>query len=379
MRLLDMAHRFSFEQLIEAVRAPTQLTRLSLSDWEVLLFVLKTARLEAYLAFVLHDSDTWDEIPAQVRAHFSAAMVYAQRQNDQVFHEGQEIHELLMAQGVVPVFLKGAAYIIAATKNANGRLCSDIDLLVKEDVLAVSEATLLNNFWYHKSITDYDDKYYREYAHEIPPLYHLTRGPVLDLHHNLFLPVSGKAPPLEQFWEGVVLQESGRYTLEPAAMFMHSIIHLMLNEEVVHGFRDMVDLKCLAEQFNNEPFWQRVEQLAIESHFETELTVVLTLLNTWFDGNYPVLQPVGRSQRTKLKWLTRIYKYALIPDHPALHSVRSGVARFMVFVRGHSIKMPFTVLVKHFSIKLWLGFRNWLRGDATADSKPVDLGAAFKR
>ncbi len=374
-----MANKFSFENLVQAINSPERLTHLSLQEWEPLLFVLKTSRLEAYLAFVLRDSEAWDSIPEQVRAHLRAAMVYAQRQNDQVFHEGQEIHDLLIARGVTPVFLKGAAYIVAATDNAQGRLCSDIDLLVKEGDLATSETTLLNNFWYHKTITEYDDKYYREYAHEIPPLYHLTRGTVLDLHHNLFLPVSGKAPPLEQFWQGVQLQECGLYTLEPAAMFMHSIIHLMLNEEVVYGFRDMVDLKCLAQQYDSDAFWQRVEQLAAESHFETELKVVVTLLNTWFGSAYPVKPPEGRLKRGKLQLLVRIYKYALIPEHPALHSVRSGLARFVVFVRGHSMKMPLKVLLKHFSIKLWLGVYNWLRGDSTADAKPVDLGAAFKR
>ncbi|WP_170308423.1 nucleotidyltransferase family protein [Alteromonas alba] len=374
-----MAHKFSFEDLVQAINSPEQLTHRSLQEWESMLFVLKTSRLEAYLAFVLRDSGTWDSIPGQVQAHLSAAMVYAQRQNDQVFHEGQEIHDVLMAQGVTPVFLKGAAYIVAATNNAPGRLCSDIDLLVKEGALATSETVLLDNFWYHKIITDYDDKYYREYAHEIPPLYHLTRGTVLDLHHNLFLPVSGKAPPLEEFWLGVRRQECGLYTLEPAAMFMHSIIHLMLNEEVVYGFRDIVDLKCLAQQYDSDAFWLRVEQLAVASHFEKELKVVVTLLNHWFKTTYSIGQPQGMFQRIKVKLLTRTYKYALIPAHPALHSVRSGLARFMVFVRGHSIKMPFTVLVKHFSIKLWLGIHNWLRGDSTADAKPVDLGAAFKR
>ncbi len=105
----------------------------------------------------------------------------------------------------------------------------------------------------------------------------------------------------------------------------------------------------------------------------------MTLLNTWFGSTYPVKPPEGRLKRGKLQLLVRIYKYALIPEHPALHSVRSGLARFVVFVRGHSMKMPLKVLLKHFSIKLWLGVYNWLRGDSTADAKPVDLGAAFKR
>ena len=374
-----MTHKFSFEDLIQAINTPEQLTHRSLHEWESLLFVLKTSRLEAYLAFILHNSKAWDNIPEQIQAHLSAAMVYAQRQNDQMFHEGHEIHDLLIAKGVTPVFLKGAAYILAATNNGQGRLCSDIDLLVKKNELATSETALRNNFWYHKTITDYDDKYYREYAHEIPPLYHLTRGTVLDLHHNLFLPVSGKAPPLEQFWQGVTRQECGLYTLEPAAMFMHSIIHLMLNEEVVYGFRDIVDLKCLAQQYDSDGFWQRVQQLAAVSHFETELKVVLTLLNTWFDSAYPISLPEGKLNRSKLQLLVKIYKYALIPEHPALHSVSSGLARFVVFVRGHSMKMPPKVLLKHFSIKLWSGIHNWFRGDSTADAKPIDLGAAFKR
>lgn len=374
-----MQTNLSFEQLILALTQPKHLSQYSPRAWEQLLLVLKTSRLEAHLAFVLSDGEYWNTLPEQVRAHFSAAKVYAQRQSDQVLHEGQEIHELLTAEGCCPVFLKGAAYIVTETKNGRGRLCSDIDLLVKKDDIAASETTLLNNFWYHKSITDYDDKYYREYAHEIPPLYHLTRGTVLDLHHNLFLPISGKAPPLAQFWQGVTCQQSGLYTLDPAAMFMHSVIHLMLNEEVVYGLRDMVDLKCLAEQYNDESFWLRVFELATQSHCETELHVVLSLLNLWFNTDLQVNRPQSLRQRWRLRYLTLIYKYALIPEHPVLNSSKSTLARFMVFVRGHSLKMPFSVLVKHFSIKIAFGIRNWLRGDSTADAKPIDLGEAFKR
>lgn len=374
-----MKNSLSVDQFISVLKEPASVKGLTIAQWEPLLFVLKTSRLEAYLAFTLHGSDIWCDLPAKVRHHLSAAMVYAQRQSEQVNHEGLEIHELLTAQGITPVFLKGAAYIVAQTINAKGRLCSDIDLLVKQDTLSVSERTLLDNFWYHKSITDYDDKYYREYAHEIPPLYHLTRGTVLDLHHNLFLPISGKAPPLEQFWAGITCHDNGLYTLAPPAMFMHSVIHLMLNEEVVYGFRDIIDLKCLAEQYGDELFWQEVSTFARQSQFDKELNVVITLLNRWFDTGISLPSDSRSGDSFRLSLLTQIYKYALIPEHPVLNSARFKLARFLVFIRGHSIKMPARILIKHFSIKMWLGIRNWVRGDKTADAKPVDLGRAFKR
>lgn len=374
-----MSHSHLFEQLIQLFKSHQHAAQLSVRDWEALLFVLKTARLEAALGFRLQTTPTWSELPAKVKRHLTAAMTYADRQRAQVIHEGAELHQLLTEQGITPVFLKGAAYLVAETDNAYGRLCSDIDLLVKLDDLEASESTLINHLWYHKTLTEYDDKYYREFAHEIPPLYHLQRGTVLDLHHNLFLPVSGKAPTLDAYWSNILKSKNGVYTLEPAGMFMHSVIHLMLNEEIVFGFRDILDLRALAIQFDSEPFWQRVEALAVTGNFVPELNVVVQLLVNWFNIAVPekLCGEINANRYNRL--LVVLYSRALVPDHPSLNTFSNKVARQLIFIRGHWMKMPFPVLLKHFSIKAGLSIRNWFRGDKTADRKPVDLGQAFKQ
>ena len=92
------------------------------------------------------------------------------------------------------VFLKGAAYIAKNLSCSFGRTFSDIDVLVKKQDLPRIEQTLKFSDWLKTEIDDYDEKYYRTWMHEIPPLQHVHRGTILDVHHNI-LPSTNKNTP----------------------------------------------------------------------------------------------------------------------------------------------------------------------------------------
>ena len=62
------------------------------------------------------------------------------------------------------IVLKGAGYVVASSRAAKGRIFSDIDLLVlEEDVSKVERALHLFGF-VSDTDSEYDQKYYREWA-----------------------------------------------------------------------------------------------------------------------------------------------------------------------------------------------------------------------
>ncbi|RXL80730.1 hypothetical protein EO238_31730, partial [Citrobacter sp. AAK_AS5] len=80
------------------------------------------------------------------------------------------------------VVLKGAAYAMARLPVADGRIFGDVDILVPHETLADVESALMLAGWASIHRDPYDQRYYRMWMHEIPPMRHLHRGTVIDVH-----------------------------------------------------------------------------------------------------------------------------------------------------------------------------------------------------
>ena len=90
--------------------------------------------------------------------------------------------------------MKGCAYLLAGLPHAEGRQFADVDLLVPESRLGEVEARLRDNGWQTAELTPYDERYYREWTHELPPLTHAERDVEVDLHHNVQMRTSRLKP-----------------------------------------------------------------------------------------------------------------------------------------------------------------------------------------
>ena len=134
------------------------------------------------------------DVPAAARVHFEAAQTLAQAQADAVRREIAYIDRALAPTGVPIVLLKGAAYLVAGLRAARGRIFSDIDILVPRSALAEVEAALMLEGWASAKTTAYDQRYYRRWMHELPPLRHINRQTLLDVHHAI-LPLTARLKP----------------------------------------------------------------------------------------------------------------------------------------------------------------------------------------
>lgn len=359
-------------QLFRLLCQPALARELSLAEWQQVIFILREAKLLASFCISAERQEQLQHFPAYAKRHLISAKVYANRQAQQVRFECAELHKLLAAEGIEVVFLKGAAYTLANTTNFEGRICSDLDVLVKKPQLDAAEALLQANSWRSSILTDYDERYYREWAHEIPPLAHMHRGTVLDLHHNLYLPISGRAADMKLFFAQLSCTVEGYSVLAKPAMVLHSIIHLFTNEDTSSAMRDLWDLYLLLPQHNDDAFWQQLTELACKTGFNTELLDCLAVLQYYFAIDY-VVSSNGIVSATDIKkhrfWRASVLPNAMVPEHSSILTLRHKLAKQLVYLHGHWIKMPATVLVTHLMLKSWLGLRDKVFGKYHFDPK----------
>src|SRR5262249_12635180 len=148
-----------------------------------------------------------------------------------------------------------------------GRLFSDIDILVPRGALANVENTLLRHGWQSSKTSAYDQRYYRRWMHELPPLRHNSRQTLLDVHHAI-LPTTARLKPDSSKLLAASLPIAGEPRLRVLAhtdMVLHSATHLFCNEDVGNSLRDLVDLDSLLRGFaRTEGFWPKLTTRSVE-------------------------------------------------------------------------------------------------------------------
>ncbi|MDP5031005.1 MAG: nucleotidyltransferase family protein [Paraglaciecola sp.] len=334
-------------------------------DWECLIRIARRASILPRLASQI----VGQNYPCFVEKHLNSAIKQACLQKQQVRYEAIQLVKLLeTVSDSHLLFLKGAAYCLGDYQVGIGRIFSDIDLLVAKNDLSKIETKLLVYGWFPESSDEYDQKYYREWAHEIPPIRHAQRGTLLDVHHNLVPIISGRAPNIALFTEDLIYLENGIKVLSVHAMTLHSAIHLFFQEEYHHAFRDICDLHCMFSEFGKTPtFWEDIQTLALKSGFSLELALACRYSEAIF--NTPIPADVLRNSKEYLPnkpflliydWL---YLKVLQPHHPLAQVRFLGLANFLALLRGHFIKMPLHILLLHSFTKIYRNITTFLFGE----------------
>jgi hypothetical protein len=325
-------------------------------EWEALVRRAREADLLGTLAFRLHARGTIDGVPDGPRAHFIAARVQSAALEAAMRRETREIDAALRGVDAPIVLLKGAAYLLAGLPPARGRYFSDVDILMPKHALPSVESALMLGGFATTHLNPYDQRYYRRWLHELPPMQHVKRLTVVDVHHTL-APIAGRLHPdaTALLRAAVPLGESERYrVLEPADMVLHSATHLFGNEDFTHGLRDLVDVDALLRHFADaEPrFFDRLVRRAMDINLERPLYYALRwtarLLGT------PVPAEAMRAMEDRGPGaLARPVMDVLLPNALLPDSVRASTrwARRALYVRGHWLKMPLPRLAWHLAVK----------------------------
>jgi hypothetical protein len=346
--------------VIQAFRDPQGMARFSLADWDLLLRQAAVVNLTAALCYLAEQEGVLDALPASARVHLEWARVHGERHRQAVDFEVREIRRALAGLGLPLILMKGAAYTLAGRAPAPGRLFSDIDILVPKERLNEVEAALMLHGWASHHTDAYDQRYYRDWMHELPPMQHVKRQSLIDVHHAI-LPETAADRPDPQVLRAAsvaVAGDDGLRVFAPVDMVLHSAVHLFYDGEFDKGLRDLIDIHRLLREFGADPaFWAALPRRAAALELARPLFYALRysaiLLGT------PVPEQVmaaaaGRPAPPLLALMDALFLRALLPMHASCTSRLNGTARFLLYLRGNWLRMPPLLLAQHLFHKAFI-------------------------
>lgn len=329
-------------------------TDLSPRTWEQLLSDARRSLLVARLAHQAIDQGWFDRLPARPRRHLEAARRQCAWQQDMVRWELGNIERALAPLGIPVVLLKGAAYVMAGVPVAKGRIFEDIDIMVPRDRIVEAEAALVAQGWRSHTTDAYDQQYYRNWMHEIPPLHHVLRSTVIDLHHTISPPMSRTPVDARKLFAAARPLDGlqGLSVLAPADMLLHSAIHLMQEGEIAHGLRDLTDLDALFRDFGCDAgFWPALLSRAAEHNLGRPLYYAVqqtrSLLGTPMPAAFVAAIDAMRPGIVTRRLMGSLLKAALLSAPARRRSVGAGVSCWLLYMRGHYMRMPLRILIPH--------------------------------
>lgn len=346
-------------------------------EWEAVISVARAEVLAATLAERLAHAD----LPPAIAALFADMRAAMQVQQTHALWEAEMARRALAPAGVRFVLLKGTAYAAAGLPNAAGRQIGDLDILVARDDLDRAEAALLAAGWEWVKSDPYDDAYYRDHMHELPPLIHKERDRMIDVHHTI-LPLTHRARPDASYllaqaetlplprefadayddMPAVYDQKAandpaaGLMVLGPHDIVVHCVAHVMADGDLAGGLRNLWDFHLLTQEMErrtNAKYWHHLQKIAHGHGLYHELNRASRLANELFGSRDMVFG------RPKIAWrkptaTDRLFLRALTARDDWGRPTRP-FTRLAFYIRSHWLRMPPLKLARH----LWV---KWRRG-----------------
>lgn len=330
----------SLRSLPAILARPELIVEMNGEDWNPVILQARRTQMVGQLAARLSSAEVLHEVPEQVAKHLTLARLTSLRRADAASWEISVIRRAV-APNTAIVLLKGCAYLAARDANADGRLFSDLDLLVPKADLGKTEAALIGAGWMPGKVNDYDQHYYRDWCHEIPPMEHVRRHTVVDLHHAIVHPISRFSFPTERLFQSVEEVLPGIYVLGEADRVIHCAVHVLQEGEASKVFRDLYDLFLLTKQHfptaeSRAALFARADSLGVARLVCTALAAADSIFG---NATYPA---------SAVAWLTRSLISAA--SSSALKGGRSTAGRLSsvaLLAYSHWMKMPLHVLVPH--------------------------------
>lgn len=342
--------------LVQVLRDPAACVALSQAAWQDLVWQARSTELMAQLFLALEGAGLSDQVPQGAQRHLALAFKVAGRHQRAVEAELRAIANALAPLELPVLLLKGAAYAAQNLSASKGRIYNDIDLLVPKSNIDEVETRLSHAGWIGQNLNKYDQRYYRQWMHEIPPMEHKHRGTVIDVHHTLVPPTSGVRPDpilLLDASQAAPAPWLGYRVLAPTDQVLHSAVHLFFGE-FHKGLRDLFDLHCLLTEFGaRSGFWSDLSVRATLLSLEIPMADALLHCQRLWGTEVPRALITELQARRSSRWPGRarnwLFEEVLRPPHPSANG--SGLASWLAFVRSHWLRMPLPLLAYHLGHK----------------------------
>jgi hypothetical protein len=348
--------------LQQLVARPLELASLPATDLDLVLRAARRVRLLGWLAAQLERAERLKSLPEAAAEQLESALATAEARARMARWELDRIAWALRDDGPDKVIaLKGCTYLLRNLPNARGRLFADVDLLVAEHDLAVVETLLKDRGWRGTKLSEYDQRFYREWAHELPALVHEEREVEVDVHHNIrgrFAPFKPDAARLLESAQQV--GDSGFCSLADVDLVLHAMTHMMYGGDLADGLRDLVDIDMLLRHFaaRDDEFWGRVAPRATELNLRLPAFYTLRYVRRLFGTAIPAGVEAALSSAAPsapvLAMMDRLVPLALFPQHPDAPGSTAGLARWLLYIRSHWVSMPPVMLMRHLTYKFYV-------------------------
>ena len=344
------------EHLLPLLRDLRHAQTMSLADWDSTVRLARRARLLSIIAHRLQEqAELWAAVPERVRSHLQGSLHHAAYRAHAVRMELRSLERVLPAE--IPVaLLKGAAYIVQDLPLAGGRTPNDVDLLVHRTELETAEDALKKAGWQSEVKDPYDERYYREWSHELPPMRYPGHPLEVDLHHTI-APVTSRTRADDALLFGGLqpIPDSRYLALDPRDQVLHAAIHLFQDSELSGELRGLVDIDGLIRHhLASEADWQALLVRAERHRASRVLWYALHYCRNWLGTPVPEglpLPPPPEAARRAMNWILPRTCLPRIPDtRPTLGQ---RIAATAAQLRYHRLRMPPGLLARHLLHKGW--------------------------
>lgn len=314
-----------------------------IDDWEGLICA---ARAEAMLSTLAHLLDGAD-MPASVAALFADLRAAARVTQAQALWEAEMARRALAPEGIEFVLLKGTAYAAAGLPCSTGRQIGDLDILVPAHDIYRAENALLRAGWEWVKSDPYDDRYYREHMHELPPLIHGGRDRMIDVHHTILPRTHRVTPDALSLVSDAVTTDGGFAILCPTDMACHCAAHMLADGDLQGGLRNLWDFHCLTRDFAaaDPGFWGKLDARAdlhgLHAPVHRAARLARDLYGSTLPSGWDRHDPADLWFRRRLLARDRWGRSTNFPLQQAF------------YIRSHWLRMPPLMLAKH----LWTKWR----------------------
>jgi hypothetical protein len=352
----------AIDPLIESLVRPHSMAELSLKEWDGLLPRARATLLLPRLARLAERYGLIDGVPEVVHRHLITGIELAREQERSLKWELQRLERTLAALNCPVLLLKGAAYVATGLPMADGRLVSDIDIMIPPEALGRAESELLRAGWQFSKMDDYDRRYYLEWMHELPPLRHRQRQTLLDVHHAILPRTSRLRPDISLLWAAAQPVPGARFlTLSPADMLLHCAAHLFQDGDLHWRLRDLFDLHQMMDEFGRQSdFWPvlftRAKMLDLERPLYYASRYCRRILATEIPAEAASKLERLAPSATARMGMDCVIPQTLIPPEGGPGVSSQGAALFL-YMRSHWLRMPPPLLAAHLARKTFKRMR----------------------
>lgn len=322
--------------LVRTMRDPASVGALDADGWNRLLAAARAERLIGTLAYRLEGL----ALPDAVLPVLDDARRDSGREAQQALWEADRAAQAFRGLDVKLVLLKGAAYVAADLRAGRGRFIGDLDILVPRDAMPAVERVLIAAGWEWVKEDPYDDAYYRQWMHELPPMIHVERDRMIDVHHTVLPLTARQTPDAAAMMADAVHITDGLYILSVEDRIVHSVAHMLADGDMQGGLRNLWDIYCLLPDADPAALTARAMRHGLAAHVRQAQRLAYAIY--------------GTGARLTL-WDRLVRARLLARDGWGRESRKLLV--FAFFVRSHWLRMPPLMLARHLLTKWRKGHR----------------------